>query len=124
MPNNTDAAFFLEVQEIDSTASGMGEPVSDLQVREQASASDVTTDGAGVYAYTDSTSPGTVTISSDDIAHERVIIVKDKGGNASTNNITVDTEGSETIDGSASVAINSNYGSVRLYSDGDNLFTF
>lgn len=123
MPRNKETRFFIETQEVDSTARGMGEPVSDLQVREVTTSSNLTTDGAGVYAWTDSGNTGTITISSDDIAHERVIIVKDKGGNASTNNITVDTEGSENIDG-GTLTINSDYGKRRIYCDGDNAFTF
>ncbi len=42
---------------------------------------------------------------------------------ATTNNITIDTEGSETIDGASSVSITTNYGSVTLASNGTNLFT-
>ena len=52
----------------------------------------------------------------------RVIIIKDASGNANTNNITVDTEGSETIDGANTYTINANYGVLRLYSDGENWF--
>lgn len=48
----------------------------------------------------------------------RVINIKDKGGNAGTNNITIDPDGSETIDGAASVAINTNYGSMTVLCDG------
>ena len=54
----------------------------------------------------------------------RIVIIKDVGGSANTNNITIATEGSETIDGSASSTISSNYGVVRLFSDGTNWFTF
>lgn len=53
----------------------------------------------------------------------RTIVIKDAGGNAGTNNITIDTEGSETIDGAATEVISSNYDSVTLYSDGSNWFT-
>ena len=40
-------------------------------------------------------------------------------------NITIATEGSETIDGAATKVISSNYGSVTLYADhlGANWFT-
>ena len=48
----------------------------------------------------------------------RIINIKDKGGNAGTNNITIDPDGSETIDGAASVAINTNYGSMTVLCDG------
>lgn len=124
MPRNKDNRFSFEVQEIDSDASGMSHPVSDFQAHEVPFTSARTTDGAGVYAYNTSGSTVTLTVSSDDIAHERVIIVKDKGGGAGANAITVATEGSENIDGSATTTISSNYGVLRLYSDGDNLFSF
>lgn len=52
----------------------------------------------------------------------RTIIIKDAGGNASVNNITIDTEGAETIDGSATLVINGDYDSETLYSDGSNWF--
>lgn len=70
-------------------------------------------------------SGGTVTITLDSASaadgHRKTI--KDEAGSAGTNAITVDTEGSETIDGSSSVSISSNYGSVTVYSDGTNWFT-
>ena len=52
----------------------------------------------------------------------RTIIVKDAGGNAATNNITIDTEGAQTIDGAATKVISTNYDSVKLYCDGSNWF--
>jgi len=51
-------------------------------------------------------------------------IVKDELGLASTNTITVTTAGAQKIDGGDSVVISVNYGVVRLYSDGNNLFSF
>lgn len=48
------------------------------------------------------------------------ITIKDSGGGAGTYNITIDTEGDETIDGAATKVISSNYGVVTLYSDGNN----
>ena len=44
----------------------------------------------------------------------RVIIIKDETGDAATNNITVDANGSETIDGSETQVINNAYGSLTL----------
>ena len=54
----------------------------------------------------------------------RMIIVSDTDGNAGTNNITITTESTEKINGQDSYTINSNYGSIRLYSDGANWFTY
>ncbi len=49
-----------------------------------------------------------------DAAEGRVIIIKDETGDAATNNITVDANGSETIDGSETQVINNAYGSLTL----------
>ena len=49
-------------------------------------------------------------------------IIKDESGGAGTNNIIVDGNGAETIDGAATQAINTNYGSMNLYCDGSNWF--
>lgn len=64
----------------------------------------------------------TITLDTDDVESGRALIVKDEGGNAGSANITIDTEGSETIDGAASVTISTNYGYRNLYSDGSNWF--
>lgn len=66
----------------------------------------------------------TVTLSTRDLVDGRVIIVKDESGNASGNNITIATEGSAQIDGAAPSGknISSDYGKLRLYSDGSNWF--
>jgi len=48
--------------------------------------------------------------------------IKDESGAAATNNITIATEGSETIDGSATDTIRFNYGAKTYYSDGANWF--
>lgn len=66
----------------------------------------------------------TVTLASNTVEAGRVLIIKDESGSALTNNISVVTEGSETIDGSASTSIMTNYGEVRLYSDGTDWFSF
>jgi len=52
----------------------------------------------------------------------RTIVIKDAGGNASANNITVDTQASETIDGAATAVMNADYEWLKLYSDGSDWF--
>ena len=54
----------------------------------------------------------------------RIFIIKDEAGTAGTNNITVDGNGAETIDGAANVTISANYGSVNLYCTGTSWMTF
>ena len=74
-------------------------------------------------SYTD-TGAVTATIATAALAAGKVIIVKDIGGSGDTNNITIATEGDETIDGAATKVIDADYGVARLYSDGTNWFSF
>ena len=64
----------------------------------------------------------TVTLPTAQLRKGRVYTVKDESGAAATNNITVATAGSETIDGSATDVINVNYESKSYYSNGTNWF--
>lgn len=64
----------------------------------------------------------TVTLPAATNFNGRRLIIKDKSGNASTNNITV--SGAQTVDGAASKTINTNYGVLRVESDGSNWFTW
>ena len=54
----------------------------------------------------------------------RVLTIKDAGGLAGTNNITIDTEGAEKIDGSDTAVIAANYNAINLYCDGTNWFIY
>ena len=82
-------------------------------------------------AYTLTTSDGKVIILADSSSNAitinlpaasendgRIFYIKDKGGNAVNNNITIDPDGSEKIDGGATTAIDSNYGSMTILCDG------
>ena len=51
-------------------------------------------------------------------------LIKDEGGAANTNAITIMRAGSDTIDGETSVAIDSPYGALGLYTDGSNWFIY
>jgi hypothetical protein len=76
-------------------------------------------------AITSTGSDITVTIRSNlikQVAHFFYVI--DEGGGAASNNITLATEGSETINGSGTYAINANREAVGVYSNGSNLFIF
>jgi predicted phosphodiesterase len=65
----------------------------------------------------------TITLNSNQCNEGQVCTIKDEGGAAGTNAITIDTQGSEAIDGGSSVTISTDYGSVDIYSDGDNFFS-
>lgn len=82
-----------------------------------------TTGNASIYAITDTSAPRTVTISSTEAVDGRILTIKDESLNATNNNITIATEGSETIDGLPQIVISASGGSVNIYSDGTNYFT-
>lgn len=93
-------------------------------------AMDANTQGMGrrqLYRCTNTAAPRILTIRTADIAtgspQPWVFTVKDESGGANANNITIVTQGAETIDGAASVAITEDYGSIKLYSNGANLFS-
>ncbi len=48
----------------------------------------------------------------------KTYVIKDEGGNAGTNNITIEGDGSEKIDNQINQTINSNYASLSLYCAG------
>jgi len=54
----------------------------------------------------------------------RTIVVMDAGGLAGTNNITVATDGAETINGAATLVIAANYAAKTIYPDGANWFAY
>ena len=47
-------------------------------------------------------------------------IIKDSSGNASSNNITISRQGGDSIEGSGTKVISTNYGLVKLIYDGTN----
>lgn len=53
----------------------------------------------------------------------KIYIVKDESGAAGTNNITIDANASETIDGATTLVISTNYGVSRIITNGVNWFT-
>lgn len=89
----------------------------------RATAVDITTNGESIVGVTDTSIARTVTLATADLGVGRMIFVSDESGAAGTNNITIDTEGSETIDGISTLVINTNNGRVRLYSNGTDWFT-
>lgn len=71
------------------------------------------------YSATAATS---LVIPTAQLAAGRVLTIKDSGGLSATNNVTISTEGAETIDGGNTFVISTNYASVDIYSDGSNWF--
>jgi len=80
-------------------------------------------DGTVHVTYT-ATGTVAVTLPTAGVISDRKLFIKDAGGNAGTYNITIDTEGSETIDGAATQVLNGDYNSISLYSDGSNWFIY
>ena len=66
----------------------------------------------------------TITLSTASVRNGQTYVIIDEGGNAGTNNITIATEGSETIDGGGTATISANYGATRVVSDGSNWFSW
>lgn len=64
----------------------------------------------------------TITLSSSDASTGNTVRVVDLGS-AGSNTITIDSEGSETIDGSTSTTIDTNYGALVLHSDGSDWYS-
>lgn len=55
----------------------------------------------------------------------RIIHIKDESGTAAANPITIDANGAQTIDGALTFVINTNFGSVSLYTNTSSAwFTF
>jgi hypothetical protein len=64
--------------------------------------------------------PVTITLpNSSDIPTGKIFLVKDEGGNAGSNNITVNTSDSSTIDGSTSIILDCDYASISVYYNGN-----
>ena len=63
-----------------------------------------------------------VTVTLPSAVTNAAIVFKDSAGTAATNNITINRADSATIDGATSQTISSNYGSMKLISDGTNWF--
>lgn len=82
-----------------------------------------TTDGTAYIVAVDSSSNAvSITLGNTDLVDGRMLIIKDVGGLAGTNNITLASEGGEFIDGAASYTINTNYGGISVFSDGNDWF--
>jgi hypothetical protein len=93
-------------------------------VERRSTAISTTSSSEVIIGITDTSIARTITMQTIDTIDGQIYIIKDESGGAATNNIEIDTQGSETIDGAASILITVNFGVLRLYSDGTNWFTF
>lgn len=72
-----------------------------------------------VYLIVDTTTSRSITLPlASGVSGGRLYIIKDADGLSEANNITLNTQGSDTIDGAASQTLNSNYGSWTIVGDG------
>jgi hypothetical protein len=128
-------AFFggsTEVMRVDTDGLKVGirttDPNSTLHVngsfsvKRTAVTGSASSSGEVIIGVTDTTAARAITLRSVDCVQGRIIIIKDESGDAGTFAITVDTEGTETIDGADAYPINTDYGYVKAYSDGFNWF--
>jgi hypothetical protein len=77
-----------------------------------------------LIAVLDTAAPRTISLpAAASVEEGTIFIVKDESGGAATNNITVDGNLTEQIDGAGSKTITTNYGAVKLYTDGAGWFT-
>jgi hypothetical protein len=120
--------FYLQICTVANAVKGVGTWVTAGTTKK------ITTVAAGTYDILKSdeilnvtyTATGAVTIDfkTAQFIAGRTIVIKDAGGLAGTNNITLTTEAAQTIDGAATAVINSNYSAINVYCDGTNLFIY
>lgn len=89
-------------------------------------ATDYTAEKQDYYiGVTSTAAPRTITLPALDSIPEWVqMVIKDESGGAGANNITIDGDGTETIDGATTKVINTNYGAVRLTRSSTAWFTW
>lgn len=130
-PSGTETPEIRMVMKEDGKVGiGTIDPQSTLEidgsfaVRRTGTAVNALSDDDVIIGVTDTSVPRTITLASLDVADGRIMLIKDESGSAGTNNITIATEGAETIDGASSTSIIVDYGVLRIYSDGTNWFSF
>ena len=84
----------------------------------------LTTDYVLNVTYTVTGPVTSLTLPTAQTVDGRIIHIKDAGGLAGTNSITVDTQGSETIDGNSTYVLNTNHEAISIYSDGTNWYVY
>jgi len=91
----------------------------------QVSDATYTTTATDYYVGCQRTADGacTITLATSSMIPGRTVVVLDEGQNAGSNNITIDTEGSELINNATSTTISSNGGSLTIVCNGVNWYT-
>lgn len=92
-------------------------------VETQAVSSNITISPSDTFVFllVDTSASRTVTIPlANSVASGRIYIIKDSTGSANTNAITVNAQGSDTIDGESSFTYDSDLGSFWVIGDGNN----
>jgi hypothetical protein len=90
-------------------------------VETQAVSSDITISPSATFVFlsVDTTAARTITLPlANSVASGRIYIVKDVNGSSNTNNISLQTQGSDTIDNEASYTHNSDLGSFWVIGNG------
>jgi hypothetical protein len=100
---------------LQALASGAAVKSTVQQTVRVATASPITVQSSTDYVVVSKlSSPGAVTVNLPAGATGRMFAIVDGTGDAATNNITIDGNGAETINGSATYVINENYGGVII----------
>lgn len=72
-----------------------------------------------VYLIVDTTASRAITLPlASSVTAGRIYVIKDASGQSEANNITLNVSGSDTVDGSSSQTLDSNYGSWTIVGDG------
>ena len=107
--------------QITSGGSLVSSPGAVTSFQRQAVSSNLTISPASnvVFFNVDTTASRTITLPlASAVSDGRIYIFKDEDGSSNSFPITIDTAGSDTIDGSSSATIDSNYGSITVIGDG------
>lgn len=127
--NASSGSTGLKVQGSTILGDEVSAPLATLDVRGTlnfkrtgTAASVTTTTNEIIIGVTDTSAARTITLQTADAIEGRMYFIKDESGAAGMNNITINTQGGQTIDGDATLVIASNYGGATLYSDGSNWF--
>jgi len=122
--NITEGGYAFESLSIDGGISVGGNYTGNITTVAAATYDLLSTDYILYVTYTATGAVTSLTLPTAQVVEGRVIIIKDGGGNSGTNSITIDTEGAETIDGSATAVVATNYNSINLFCDGTNWLIF